>query len=261
MPSETRPGGSCSGSLSGSSKMRLAIRMGSAVGKHEGRTAAIRGSRAPIQSAWKPPPLVPVIASRVAVHVVPREQVVDGPHAVPHHVAHEARAGDRREVAEHGVLAADEVVAAAPARPCPRTGCARPGRRGPSRGRRTRAARGARRSPGSRGAPCRPASGHRRRAPPASSRRARRARRRGPRRGCRAGSRRRASRSDSRPSGSSPVTRTLSGVFTPGSPPITPRALRRSSSCRAQQVGLGLHPREALLPQPRPSPTLARAGT
>ncbi len=55
----------------------------------------------------------------VPVHVVPRQQVVDGAHAVPHHVPHEARPGDRREVAEDRVLAADEVVAAAPARLVP----------------------------------------------------------------------------------------------------------------------------------------------
>ena len=54
-----------------------------------------------------------------SVHVVAREQVVDGSHPVPHHVAHEAGAGDRREVAEDRVLAADEVVAAAPARLVP----------------------------------------------------------------------------------------------------------------------------------------------
>ncbi len=46
------------------------------------------------------------------VHVVARLEVVDGPHRVPHHVAHEARAGESRQVAEDGVLAADEVVAA-----------------------------------------------------------------------------------------------------------------------------------------------------
>ena len=93
--------------------------MGSAVGKHEGRTAAIRRSRAPIQRAWKPPPLVPVMARRLAVDVVPREEDVGGPHAVPHRVAHQAGAGERREVAENGVLAADQVVAAAPARLVP----------------------------------------------------------------------------------------------------------------------------------------------
>ena len=79
----------------------------------------MRGSRAPIQRDWKPPPLVPVIAIRRGVHVVAGEQVVDGSHPVPHHVAHEAGAGDRREVAEDGVLAADEVVAAAPSRRVP----------------------------------------------------------------------------------------------------------------------------------------------
>ena len=63
-PSETRPGGSCSGSLSGSSKMRLAIRIGSELTKHEGATTPIRASSAPIQADWVPPPLVPVIDSR-----------------------------------------------------------------------------------------------------------------------------------------------------------------------------------------------------
>ena len=79
----------------------------------------MRASRAPIQRDWKPPPLVPVMARRAAVDVVPREQVVDSPHAVPHHGAHQARARERREVAEDRVLAADEVVAAAAPRLVP----------------------------------------------------------------------------------------------------------------------------------------------
>jgi len=73
----------------------------------------MRGSRAPIQAACSPPPLVPVIEMRV--DLAPRQQVVDGPHAVPHLPPQQARAGEDGEVAEHRVLAAHEVVAAAPA--------------------------------------------------------------------------------------------------------------------------------------------------
>ena len=65
MPSDTRPGGSCSGSLSGSSKMRFAIRSGRDVTKHDGATTPMRSSSAPIHVDWNPPPLVPVIDSRL----------------------------------------------------------------------------------------------------------------------------------------------------------------------------------------------------
>jgi len=64
MPSDTSPGGSCSGSLSGSSKMRLAMRSRRDVTKHDGATTPMRRSSAPIHVDWKPPPLVPVMDTR-----------------------------------------------------------------------------------------------------------------------------------------------------------------------------------------------------
>ena len=64
-------------------------------------------------AAWKPPPLVPVMLTWAGVDLGPRQQVVDRTHAVPHFPSREAGAGEVRQVAEHRVLAADQVVAAA----------------------------------------------------------------------------------------------------------------------------------------------------
>ena len=42
------------------------MRMGSAVMKQDGATTRMRASSAAISVAWNPPPLVPVIAMRIA---------------------------------------------------------------------------------------------------------------------------------------------------------------------------------------------------
>ena len=64
-------------------------------------------------AAWKPPPLVPVMLMRAGSTSASREQVVERAHAVPHFPTREVGSGCS-QIAEHGELAANQVVAAYP---------------------------------------------------------------------------------------------------------------------------------------------------
>ena len=99
--------------------MRLDMRIGSAVMKQDGAATRIRESSAAMMAAWKPPPLVPVMLMRAGVDLGSREQIVERTHAVPHFPAREVGAGKVGEVAQDGVLATDQVVAALPGRGIP----------------------------------------------------------------------------------------------------------------------------------------------